>query len=160
MTQRARKLVDFLLEWRARDRKSQVDAAKMLSVARKTYLFLEAGSWLPPVREQHFFAHTLASVDPQLGDAFARACGTTGEALGLPKPALTPPPGPAQARAAYDAAVYSAAEEADVPAKTARVLVAAVVARLREAGVTMGQAEDCGRRTSSARSKESQSEPR
>jgi DNA-binding XRE family transcriptional regulator len=151
MTQRARKLVDALLEWRARDRKSQVDAAKMLSVARKTYLFLEAGSWLPPVREQHFFAHTLASVDPQLGEAFARACGTTGEALGLAKPAPAPLLAAVQARTTYDAAVYSAAEEADVPAKTARILVAAVIARLREAGVTMGQAEDCGRHASSAR---------
>jgi DNA-binding XRE family transcriptional regulator len=151
MTQRARKLVDALLEWRARDRKSQVDAAKMLSVARKTYLFLEAGSWLPPVREQHFFAHTLASVDPQLGEAFARACGTTGEALGLAKPAPAPLLTAVQARTTYDAAIYSAAEEADVPAKAARILVAAVIAKLCDAGVTMGQAEDCGRRASSAR---------
>jgi hypothetical protein len=42
--------------------------------------------------------------------------------------------------------VYSAAEEAEVPPKTARVLVAAVIAKLREAGVTMRQAEDLGRR--------------
>jgi DNA-binding XRE family transcriptional regulator len=151
MTQRARKLVDALLEWRARDRKSQVDAAKMLSVARKTYSFLEAGSWLPPVREQHFFAHTFASVDPQLGEAFARACGTTGEALGLAKPASASLLTAVQARTTYDAAVYSAAEEAAVPAKAARVLVAAVLAKLRDAGVTIGQAEDCGRRASSAR---------
>jgi hypothetical protein len=63
----------------------------------------------------------------------------------LPKPAAAAP-GAAQARVAYDAAVYSAAEEAEVPAKTARVLVAAVIAKLREAGVTMRQAEDLGRR--------------
>ena len=157
---RATKLVEVLLEWRARARLSQVEAAEVLSVSRRVYALFEAGRWLPPDRERHFFAHTLHGLDARLGDAFARACGTTGEALGLPKPALTPPPGPAQARAAYDAALYSAAEEADVPAKTARVLVAAVVARLREAGVTMGQAEDCGRRTSSARSKESPSEPK
>ena len=147
MTQRARKLVDALLEWRAHDRKSQTAAAQVLSVSRKTYALFEAGSWFPPAREQHFFAHTLGRLDPRLAEAFAHAAGTTGEALGLRRPTVVslPSPSPAQARTAYDAAVYSAAEDAEVPAKTARVLVAAVIAKLRQAGVTIRQAEDLGR---------------
>jgi DNA-binding XRE family transcriptional regulator len=145
MSSGAPKLVDLLPEWRARERKTQGDVASVLSLSRKTYVFFETGRWLPSDREKHFFAHALHGLDPRLGDAFARACGTTGEALGLPKPAAAAP-GAAQARVAYDAAVYSAAEEAEVPPKTARVLVAAVIAKLREAGVTMRQAEDLGRR--------------
>jgi DNA-binding XRE family transcriptional regulator len=147
MTKPAPKLVDALVEWRARERKSQAAVAEMLSIGRKTYMLFEDGRWLPPDREKHFFAHTLARLDPRLGEAFARACGATGEALGLAKPAVAPLPSPVQARAAYDAAVYSAAEEADVPARTARALVGAVLAKLREAGVTMGQAADLGRRS-------------
>jgi hypothetical protein len=143
---RTTKLVEALVEWRARAGKSQADTAKVLSVSRRVYALFEAGRWLPPDRERHFFAHTLHGLDPRLGDAFARACGTTGEALGLPRPAVASAPGPVQARAAYDAAVYSAAEETDVPPKTARVLVAAVLAKLHEAGVTMGQAEGLVRR--------------
>ena len=146
MSQRTAELVDALLEWRARGGKSQATAAELLSISRKTYLLFEGGHWLPPDREKHFFAHTLAGLDPHLGETFARACGTTAAAFGLAKPAAAPPPSPAQARAVYDAAVYSAAEEADLPPKTARTLVAAVLAKLRDAGVTMGLAADFGRR--------------
>ena len=123
MNQRTPRLVEALLEWRARDRKSQATAAALLTISRKTYILFEAGQWLPPDREKHFFAHTLAGLDPHLGETFARACGTTAVALGLAKPGAAPPPSPAQARAAYDAAVYSAAEEADLPPKPARTLV-------------------------------------
>jgi hypothetical protein len=159
MSQRAPKLVDALLEWRARERKSQATAAELLSIARKTYMLFEAGRWLPPERERHFFAHTLAGLDPQLGETFARTCGTTSVALGLAKPTAAPTSSPAQARAVYDAALYSAAEEAELPPKTARTLLAAVLAKLREAGVTMGQAADFGRRAGShaPRTEETQS---
>ncbi len=144
---RAARLVEALLEWRTHAGKSQVDTAKLLSISRRVYALLEVGRWLPPDRERHFFAHTLHALDPRLGAAFAHACGTTADALGLPKPAVTSAPSPAQARAAYDAAVYAAAEETEVPPKTARALVAAVVTKLHEAGVTMDQAEGLGRRT-------------
>jgi transcriptional regulator with XRE-family HTH domain/uncharacterized Zn-binding protein involved in type VI secretion len=143
---RASKLVEALVEWRTHAGKSQADTAERLSISRRVYALFEAGRWLPPHRERHFFAHTLHALDPRLGDGFARACGTTGEALGLPKPALVSAPSPAQARAAYDAAVYSAAEETEVPPRTARALVAAALTKLHEAGVAMDQAEGLGRR--------------
>jgi len=53
-----------------------------------------------------------------LGETFARACGTTGQALGLGRAA----------------------------ARSARAIVAAVVEKLDEAGITMGQAGQLGHR--------------
>ncbi len=144
---RAARLVAALLEWRTHAGKSQVDTAKLLSISRRVYALFEAGRWLPPERERHFFAHTLHALDPRLGAAFAHACGETADAFGLPQPALTSAPSAAQARAAYDAAVYSAAEETEVPPRTARALVAAVLTKLHEAGVAIDQAEGLGRRT-------------
>lgn len=47
-----------------------------------------------------------------------------------------------QARLAYDAALYAAAEEADLPPKVLRPIVAAILAELRDGGVTMTQAAD------------------
>ncbi|HEY3816773.1 MAG TPA: hypothetical protein VGL81_06365 [Polyangiaceae bacterium] len=145
MTARTPKLVDALLEWRARDRKKQEDAAALLSIARKTYVQLELGGWLPPVRERHFFAHTLHGIEPRLGVALAHACGTTPRALGLPVETKVAAPDDRHAETVYDAAVCVASEAADLPPRTVRAIVAAVVAKLEVAGVTMGQAADLGR---------------
>jgi DNA-binding XRE family transcriptional regulator len=145
MSNRAPDLIDALRQWRSRDRKTQEGGARSLSISRKTYLLFESGQWLPPVRERHFFAHVLHGIDPALAAAFARVCETTPQALGLPKKTTVVLLEAGPAKAVYDAAVYSAAETADIPAKTARALVAAVVKKLAEAGITMDQAAELGR---------------
>ncbi|HEX3344959.1 MAG TPA: helix-turn-helix transcriptional regulator, partial [Polyangiaceae bacterium] len=102
------RLKQLLVEWRAREQWTQEDAAEFLSISARVYGLFETGRWRPSGRETHFFAHTLFGFDPALGEALARVCGTTPEALGLPAAAVAPPITDAHARAAYDAAVYAA----------------------------------------------------
>lgn len=130
-----------LQTWREGVKATQDEVAAGLGISRKTYVLFESGRWFPSAREHHFFVHRLDALDPALGEAYARTMGCTSADFGVAPRGAAPSLDATQARAAYDAAVYGAAEEADVPPKTARLIVASVVAKLRHAGVTMEQAE-------------------
>ncbi|HEY3821273.1 MAG TPA: helix-turn-helix transcriptional regulator [Polyangiaceae bacterium] len=133
------RLMDLLVAWRTREDWTQEDAAEFLYISARVYGLFERGRWRPSAREIHFFAHTLGGFDPALGEAVACLFGMTPEALGLgrqPVPALTD----AHARAAYDASVYAAAEEARLTPTVARAFAASLLARLRASGITLDQA--------------------
>jgi hypothetical protein len=134
--------IDVLEAWRKRIHATQDEVAAALGISRRVYLLFETARWFPAPRERHFFVHRLHALDPEVGEACARILGGTAADFGVAPLAAAPPLDAAQARAAYDAAVYGAAEETDVPPPTARILVASVIEKLRQAGVTMEQAEE------------------
>jgi DNA-binding XRE family transcriptional regulator len=129
-----------LEEYRTSDGTTQDDLASALAISRKTYILLESGRWLPGPRERHHMVHTLHRFDPALAATFAALYDTRLEEWGVAPPVAPARLDPVHARHAYDAAVYAAAEKADLPAKTFRPVVAAVLASLREAGMSLQQA--------------------
>ncbi len=135
---RVRAFAYHLEQYRTSDGTTQDVLACALAISRKTYILLESGRWLPGPRERHHMVHTLHRFDPALAAEFAALYDTRVEDWGVaPAPARLDP---VHARHAYDAAVYAAAEKAGLPAKTFRPLVAAVLASLREAGMSLEQA--------------------
>jgi DNA-binding XRE family transcriptional regulator len=139
---RVRAFAARLEEYRTSDGTTQDVLACALAISRKTYILLESGRWLPGPRERHHMVHTLHRFDPALAAEFAALYDTRLEEWGIAPadPAAPARLDPVHARHAYDAAVYAAAEKVDLPAKTGRPFVAAVLASLREAGMSLHQA--------------------
>ena len=142
---RVRAFAARLEEYRMSDHTTQDVLAGALAISRKTYILLESGRWLPGPRERHHMVHVLHGFDPALAAAFAALYDTRLEEWGIAPAAHAAPLDARQARHAYDAAVYAAAEQADLPAKTLRPFVAAVLASLREAGMSLEQAVEVAR---------------
>jgi DNA-binding XRE family transcriptional regulator len=141
---RVRAFAARLEEWRKSDNSTQDAMASALGISRKTYVLLESGRWVPGARQQHHMVHTLHRFDPALAVAYAALYDTEVEDWGVAPPAPAAPPklDPQHARPAYDAAVYAAAEEHDLPAQTLRPVLAAVLAALRQAGMSLEQAAE------------------
>lgn len=123
---------------------TQDEMAGELDISRKTYVFLETGRWVPHPRERHHMIHTLHKLDPAAAEAYAAMYelpvsywGIAPVAVAAPKPLDAQ-----QARHAYTAALYDAAEEAELPANLLRPFVAAVLAALRESGMSLEQAAE------------------
>lgn len=121
---------------------TQDDMAAILGISRKTYVFLETGRWLPHAREQHHMIHTLHKYAPAAAEAYAAIHERDVSEWGIAPAAPAAPLDPHQARHAYAAALYDAAEEAELPANLLRPVVAAVLAALRESGMSLEQAAD------------------
>jgi DNA-binding XRE family transcriptional regulator len=144
---RVRAFAARLEERRKAVNSTQNDMASALGISRKTYVLMESGRWLPAPRAGHHMVHVLHGFDPALAAAYAALYDNTVEDFGVAPPAPAAPPklDPQQARHAYDAAVYAAAEGEDIPAKTLRPVVAAVLAALHEAGMSLEQAAEVAR---------------
>ncbi len=140
---RVRAFAVRLSDHRALESMTQDEMSIFLGISRKTYILMEQGRWLPGDRQGHQMIHQLHKLDPALAVEFAKLHDTTVESFGIAPPA----PAPAarrleaqHAKSAYDAAVYDAAEQAEMPAKLLRPVIAAVLASLQEAGMPMEQA--------------------
>ena len=156
--ERLREFGSRLHDWRTDDQTTQEDLAATLGLSRRVYILLEQGRWAPRIREMHHMVHSLHKLAPSLAVSFANTVGTTPQDWGvaLPAPAasgqaLAPRVDARQARLAYDAAVYSAAEAADLPPRTLRPIVAAILSDLRDGGLTLEQAAEAAKAAAATR---------
>jgi DNA-binding XRE family transcriptional regulator len=150
-----------LREYRAQARLTQGEMAEALGLSRKTYNFFETHRWLPTVKHLPHMLKSLHSMSPRLGEAFATACGSAVEDVALvlpvaapPETQAAPPLDPKHAKLAVEAALYAAAEQAEVSPKVMRAIAALLLGRLAEAGVGMAQAAALAKSAAAERARE------
>jgi DNA-binding XRE family transcriptional regulator len=134
----------LLREWRTESGATQEQMADTLVISRKTYVLFESSRWLPPMKEQAFTLKILHALDPALAEAFLAALDATVEDFAIP---LAPHGADAaaelpdeQAKAAYDAAVYSTAEQFDMSPKAMRAIVTTLLEKMSASKLSMRKA--------------------
>lgn len=133
-----------LRAYRKKNGITQEEMAETLRLSRKTYIFFEQACWLPPPREVSHVVKRLHDRDASLALAFVQTRGERLEDHVLIRPSRLKASEvsleAAQAKVAFDTAVYETAEDLDMSPKAVRPIAAALLGKLAAAGVTLGQA--------------------
>jgi len=133
-----------LREARKKSRMTQDDMATYLGMSRKTYALFESCRWVPTRQRRWHVVTKLHAVHPPAVHSLLKALGQTLDdyTFGVAaSPAEAPPTLDAkQAKLAFDAALYSTAEDAELPPKVLRSVANMLLSRLADAGVTLAQA--------------------